>query len=367
MKVNPAEIYKTTDGCKLLRLILLVLLISATDLHAQIEGFIYASRVEKGTVIYVITNRETVLSGKTFLYTNQPRNNLSLDYYRCTYFSPDSIVKVKLDSSAFLCEIQYRTGDWLVSVHGDNKTFKTAIWRGLDIQYKYNINVLVFSWPSKDPDARGLKNYKNSQMNLVKSYGNFIQLLLFLKKFRNNRPEHRTEQRISLFCHSLGNQYLKMLASDDEHILDFSRLFDNVILNAAAVDQKDHKAWLEKINIQKNLYVTANKQDVNLKGLHIFTKGGKQLGEKITHPLASNAVYIHFNKSVGLRFPTGTTHTYFIGGKSDTCAHINLFYKSIFHGKSVDVQNKVMFMKRKDGLGFEISCGMQDLESTFNN
>lgn len=356
MKDNPVEIHKTADRCRLFRLIFVILLISAADLHAQIEGFIYASRVEKGTVIYVISNRETAKFGNSYQYTDKPKSNLSLDYYRCTYISPDSIEKVKMDSSAFLSELQSRRGNWLVFVHGDNKTFVTSVWRGLDIQYKYNVNVLVFSWPSKDPEVGGLKNYKNSQVNLVKSYGHFIQLLLFLKKFRNMRPEQMAGKHISLFCHSLGNQYLQMLASDDDHLPDFSGLFDNVILNAAAVDQKNHKTWLEKIRMQQNLYVTANKQDVNLKGLHIFTKGGRQLGEKIIHPLASNAVYIHFNKSVGLRFPTGTTHTYFIGGKSDTCYHINLFYNSIFHGKSVDIQNKAMFMKRNDGLGYELIC-----------
>ncbi len=351
---------KSFDRSRFFRLIFIILLISAVELHAQIEGFIYASRVEKGTVIYVSSNRETTQTGNSFQQTNHPKSNHSLDYYKCTYISLDSIIKLKLDSSAFLSEMQSIKGDWLVSVHGDNKTFTTAIWRGLDIQYKYNVNVLVFSWPSKDPNVGGLKNYKNSQKNLVKSYGHFIQLLLLIKKFRNTHSKPTAGQHISLFCHSLGNQYLQMLASDNDHVLDFSGLFDNVILNAAAVDQKNHKAWLEKIRMQQNLYVTANKQDVNLKGLHIFTKGGKQLGEKITHPLASNAVYIHFNKSVGLRFPTGTTHTYFIGGMSDTCDQINFFYKSIFHGESVDVQNGAMFMERKDGLGYEINCGIQN-------
>ena len=51
----------------------------------------------------------------------------------------------------------------------------------------------------------------------------------------------------------------------------------------------------KKIKIQDKLYITSNKSDFNLKGLHIFTKNGKQLGEKITPVLASNANYIHFD------------------------------------------------------------------------
>jgi hypothetical protein len=125
-------------------------------------------------------------------------------------------------------------------------------------------------------------------------------------------------------------------------------------MNAAAVNQDFHNKWVEKLNFQQHIYITSNKQDFNLKGVRIFTKDGKQLGEKVKHPLAQNAVYINFTKAVGFRFPTGTTHTYFIGKVPEKSLNIRNFFSTILHGNSIDLNNTHHFEKRKDNLGYNI-------------
>jgi hypothetical protein len=157
-----------------------------------------------------------------------------------------------------------------------------------------------------------------------------------------------------MLFHSLGNLYMKKLIKQNLQSGLPESLFDNIILNAAAVNQENHKEWVEKLRIQDQLYITCNKQDFNLKGVRIFTSDGKQLGEKIKSPLAINATYIQFNKSVGFRFPTGQTHTYFIGKIPAVNNNVKACYYDLFHGSNPNLGNENKFMTRKDGLGYEI-------------
>ena len=131
-------------------------------------------------------------------------------------------------------------------------------------------------------------------------------------------------------------------------------LFDNLIINAAAVNQEGHKDWVEQLNFQNNIYITNNRQDFNLKGVRIFTKDGKQLGEVIEAPAAKNADYIQFTEAVGFRTPTGTTHTYFIGEVANESNNIKQFYKELFHGEKIDLSDTNRFIKREDGIGYDI-------------
>jgi len=157
-----------------------------------------------------------------------------------------------------------------------------------------------------------------------------------------------------MFLHSLGNYYLENLVIQTKSLCGPPAVFDNLVLNAAAVNQEQHNEWVEKLNFQHRIYITSNVSDFNLKGARIFTKDGKQLGEKIKPPLAETAIYVNFTKAVGFRFPTGTTHTYFIGEVPDKSMNIRQFYKDIMHGLEPDLQDAQMFKTRSDGLGHDI-------------
>lgn len=255
----------------------------------------------------------------------------------------------------FIKETSLMQEDWLLFVHGDSKTFEQAVMRGFDIQYLYNIHVLVFLWPSKDPNYNGIKNFKNSKQNVVRSLDHFTTLLSYVLQFKNSNPSFSQNSKLSMFIHSLGNAYLESLVKQYPAFDRYDTLFDNIIINAAAVNQKAHQKWVEQLNFQKHIYITNNKQDFNLKGVRIFTKDGKQLGEVIDQPVAENANYVHFSKAVGFRIPTGTTHTYFIGEVADESDNIRNFYKEIFHGQQPNLLNDSKFVKREDGIGFNIN------------
>ncbi len=316
---------------------------------AQYSAFNYARQVPTGTNIFVLTNR-TIDQTKPHSYTNMVKNGPELFHLLGTWQN-DSLYFKQINEDTFINRCLTKKGPWVVFIHGDSKTIETAAWRGLDLQHLYGVNVLVFSWPSKLLKYYGTKNFNNSNKNVYKGTDHFISLLKLIKKLRNKLP---SETHLTLMAHSLGNLYLKSFIENDHMNQEFEQLFDRIIMNAAAVDQKNHAQWMEKLDLQKELYVTVNRRDFNLKGARIFTRHGKQLGEKLTFPLATNAKYIQFNQSIGFRFPTGTTHTYFVGEVPDIMPYVFNFYHRIFYGKNIELHDTILFEKRKDSIGYEL-------------
>jgi esterase/lipase superfamily enzyme len=247
---------------------------------AQKEGFVYEDQIPIGAEIYVITNRLQTDTSNISKYVNSVREDQSLSFLKAEFNGIDSIQYLKIDSVSFLDEISQIEEDWVLFIHGDGKTLETSVWRAFDIHYYHNVKVLLFSWPSRDTTINGLKNFKNSKNNVTLSSKHFLNLLSLCEQFRIRNNCFSQGNSLNLFVHSLGNFHLENFCKEKQ-CPDFTNpLFDNLILNAAAVNQKNHKEWVEKLTIQKRIYITANKQDFNLKGVRIFTSDGKQLGEK---------------------------------------------------------------------------------------
>jgi esterase/lipase superfamily enzyme len=315
---------------------------------------VYGDRLSVGTSLYVITNRVVDSSQINPSFLNHVKSDPSLTFLQVIYHGNDSLEIAPMDSTRFISGILGKYSDWLLFVHGDSKTFRQSVMSGFDIQELYDVNVIVFSWSSKDPEINGIKNYKNSRQNVIRSNGHFTSVICLMRSFRQLNPVFQSGARLSMFAHSLGNYYLENLVKQMKSSCGPPVVFDNLVLNAAAVNQEQHNEWVEKLNFQRRIYITSNVSDFNLKGARIFTKDGKQLGEKIEHPLAVNAVYVNFTNAVGFRFPTGTTHTYFIGEVPKRSTNIRLFYQGILHGLEADLQDARMFKTRSDGLGHDI-------------
>ncbi|MBN1792052.1 MAG: alpha/beta hydrolase [Bacteroidales bacterium] len=328
-------------------------LISGLIGHAQKVESIYSELIPSGSKTLVISNREHFLQNGELQFTNQVKEGKELLFIEATFIDDDLLSEI-CEREAFFERVYQSNDDWLLFIHGDSKTYEQAVMRAFDIQYLYGINVMVFCWPSRDPELGGVKNFKNSRQNLMLSLDHFVELLCQIDQFRNRHPDFQDNRQLSLFIHSLGNLYLEKMIEEGLGPENTEKLFDNLIINAAAVNQDGHPSWVEKLNIQKSIYITSNKQDFNLKGVRIFTSDGKQLGEKVEHPLAANATYIQFTRAVGFRFPTGSTHTYFIGKMADKSMNIRRFYAALFHGMPVDINDQEVFSKNKKELGFDI-------------
>lgn len=334
-------------------ILLCILFKSSISVGQKIESA-YIDKLPYGETIYAITNRSEIEGINQIKFENNVEIDRGLIYLEVTLLQPDSLSIIRLDSLELLTRISNMGGDWLLFVHGDSKTFEQAVMRGMDIQYLHKINVLVFSWPTKELELNGMNNFKNSKKNVIASMNHFEELMRFIETFKNNNVSFKNDASLSVFFHSLGNSLVENMSLSDIEDQHNTIIFDNMILNSAAVNQLNHKEWVEKLKMQKRIYITSNKSDFNLKGVRIFTNDGKQLGEKVKQPIADNAYYINFSDAVGFRFPTGTSHTFFIGEVPDLDVNIRNIYYNLFHGNEIDFSDSKIFEQRKDGVGYNL-------------
>lgn len=135
----------------------------------------------------------------------------------------------------------------------------------------------------------------------------------------------------------MGNRILKNISST--YLLEKMprNLFDNIIINAAAVKQQNHTHWVEKLNIQKRIFITSNNMDFNLKGAAII-RLAEQLGIR-NKQYARNAFYVNFSD-----FAT-SEHNLFLGRSQleKTKPQIFRFYDLAFHGKQVSMTENAGF------------------------
>jgi hypothetical protein len=334
--------------------LLIVTLSCLSNARAQNNESIAVSELKVGDSIYIITNREIDTTRKYLTFNYKIAENVGLTFLKVTLNDSLETESNILNYDHFMSEVCTKTSDWLLFVHGDGKTYKESVQRGFDIQNTYNVNVIVFSWPSEVPDINGLKNIKNSEKNVSKSVGHFNQMLSFMQDFRESNNAFRENANLSMLLHSLGNLHIMKLVDSTNSERIYDTIFENVIMNSAAVNRENHEDWVEKINFQKRIYITNNHYDFSLKGLHLYTKHGNQLGEEFSAPTAKNANYVHFTEAVGFRTPTSNTHTYFIGAITKESQNIRGFYYDVFHGIDIDFSDESRFVKRKEWKGFDI-------------
>lgn len=317
--------------------------------------FCHSLAQSQDSCIWIVTNRTMNPADEPGIYFGSkidPQKNLR--YVKgCKCEKDKWIYQLRDDMNELLGDLPGNS-DIVIFVHGDHKSFDEATDRAMDIHKTYDVDVVLFTWPSKLPDAIGAKNFKNSQENVRKSSGQFYAFLRQLQDYKEIPESTLKGSKITLFHHSLGNYFLERLVEEHQRIKLKKGLVNNLILNAAAVNVEDHEHWIEKLDFPDRIYVTSNKQDFNLNGVRFFTKDGKQLGERIHLPLAKNATYINFTDAIGFRTPTGSTHTYYLGEIMDKIPNIRRFYDTVMHGKAVNLKDSTMFQINPEGLGYDI-------------
>jgi len=128
------------------------------------------------------------------------------------------------------------------------------------------------------------------------------------------------------------------------------KIFDNIIMNAAAVRSKEHGEVISQVRIQDRLYVVSNQNDRVLRGAHLLTSG-KMLGNEPMLPLSPNATYVDFS------LVAGSEHTYFVGYHQfeyDLPAFRH-FYYGAFHGEDVDLSDESMFTLDEGGIIYQVN------------
>jgi hypothetical protein len=244
----------------------------------------------------------------------------------------------------------FKYDDWLIFVHGDGKTLQGAVDRARDIQELHNVNVVVYSWPSKHPDKGAIKNFKNSYANVQKDATGFDRFLHMLEAVKLERPN----TNFSIFFHSLGNYYLEQMIANDLHLDNNIVVFENLMINAAAVQNKNHHKWVEQIKFAKRIYINSNGEDFSLAGLRFFTRLKMQLGEDPGDDLAVNASYVNFSDAVGFRIPTGPSHSYYFASIPEKSLNIKNYFTQLFQSQEIDFLDPLIFNTIENDLVYSI-------------
>ncbi len=328
------------------RLTILIMLLVSSSLANQLVGgnieFVSDSISVDCPFVYVVTNRP-LQNDKSIneYFPNEVSKEKMLSYLK-VYNNEGNWLVQDLTSMDDFKPDNKDLKNWLIYVHGDSQTTELAFTRGLQIQQEYKVNVIVFSWPSKDPNLGGIQNFNNSINQIEQGTPGFVLFLHQIETWKRSKNVEPSAH-LSLFLHSLGNYYAQRMVSDSLLSDLESGLFDNIILNSAAVNQKDHHLWLDEFNIQQRIYVNSNRKDMTLKGVNLFTDFDTQLGEQAIDGFAPNAVYVNFSTALKNEKNFGLLHGYYVGVIPGKSQNIYNYYQTIFNGYVVDLSNPAMF------------------------
>ncbi len=211
--------------------------------------------------------------------------------------------------------------DILVLVDGHGKTFGHSMERGFELTERFTINMIVFDWPT---------DYLALRKTVYNSADASVSFVKAMKKLDALKKEDFPNSAVSVIFHSMGNRILKEIACSPLLQKMPGHLFSNLIINAAAVKQHNHKKWVEKLDIQKRIYITMNEKDFNLRGAAML-RMSKQLGMTNKNRSAKNAYYVNFSQLSTIE------HNLFLGRSSleKTNPELQQFYDHAFHGREV--------------------------------
>lgn len=222
----------------------------------------------------------------------------------------------------------------LFYVHGYGKEIEEVYQRALLMQDEYDVKVVFFFWPYKTEKGKPSTLFQSHDKieNSLPVFDAYVGLA-------NELRQRNMHMNISMMAHSLGNYFLKLYAQEES--AQEESVFDNLILNSAAVNDRKHGLWLSKLAIQKRTYVLFNNHDFLLKGLQLFTRAKRQLGNKTNRFKIPTVNYIDLSETIGFRLPVRDTHSFFTGEILNELKPVKHMYSVILTGREFDKQDYV--------------------------
>lgn len=187
--------------------------------------------------------------------------------------------------------------DLVIYVEGFGKTFPLSTFRTAGVSAQYNVNVLMFDYPSYHDEKNILVNYGLTEKNAKKSAPFLGNLLTHVQEAKASKKPWVTNKNTTLFVHSMGNIIIKEAVKKGKFQNLETALLNRVVLNNPCVPALQHKNWVDSINFAPEIFIHHNKEDKQLRGAFLIQKQ-KMLGSVDQHK-NSKAFYIDFNPLMG--------------------------------------------------------------------
>lgn len=221
--------------------------------------------------------------------------------------------------------------DCLIYVHGYGKSFKEALEQAEYIENHYNVEVVMFTWPS-NPGGFVTKEYRDVKRTALASTGAFDRVMERIGKYLSEPDFDRSSLlscgiHLNLMTYSMGNFLLQHYVLSDYYGRE-TDMFTNVILCQADCDNSGHEVWLHKLVAGHRIYITINENDKIL-GWSETQNQHHRLGRTARNLIASNAIYVDFTGGKGV----GNKHQ--LWGEVDNSLVIN-FFNACFKGERAE-------------------------------
>jgi len=250
----------------------------------------------------------------------------------------------------------------LFFVHGYNNDMEDVLDRAHDLEKRYGVEVVPFSWPADGGGIVGTASYKADKRDARASAGaleravqklhDYLRLITeatredLRRECEAAHPDNR-EARDALFArllekrcpftvnalfHSMGNYLFKQTFKSS---LSESRVlaFDNVVLCAADTNNFEHELWVDQIRFRKRCFVTINEDDHALSASR--AKSGSEQLARLGHYLrnlnARQAHYVNFTHASWVR----NSHAYF-GDPAEKNDRVQGFFRRAFRGECAE-------------------------------
>jgi len=220
--------------------------------------------------------------------------------------------------------LQENSKDCTFYVHGFNKKFSESMEQAFSIHKRYKVGVVVFSWPS-NPGGFITNEYKKSKAIASNSIVALDRTFEKLNKYMFECADESCEVSFNLLLHSMGNYIFEQFIQNPIFAGE-TKIFDNIILNAADIDVENHDEWANRLKFARNVYATINERDSILLASDIINPD--RLGNTVGHLNSSRIEYFNLTEGNGVK----KKHQHF-----ETTAKANStvanFFKKVLHGQ----------------------------------
>lgn len=247
-----------------------------------------------------------------------------------TQLTPDNLPSIR-EFSKLRKKLMIDKKNCIFFVHGFNQSFEESLEKALSIEKRYNVEVVVFSWPS-NPGGFIRKEYRHAKRTAKCSVGaldaTLEKLGSYLREPFNQDDLLNCDVKFSFMTYSLGNFLFQNYVRDVSYEAETS-IFENIILCQADVDNQGHEVWVDQIETGKRIYVTINENDYVLKWSDAnFQKA--RLGRQVQGLNSRKAKYIDFTDGPNV----GKKHGVFL---QETNNIIKQFFTEVFNGRRGEI------------------------------
>ncbi|MBX2862267.1 MAG: alpha/beta hydrolase [Leptolyngbyaceae cyanobacterium MAG.088] len=222
----------------------------------------------------------------------------------------------------------------LFFVHGFNTGFNDALDIAYKIEQLYNLEVILFTWPSEGREHLELADsYQDHKRDAALSIGALDRCLEKLAGYFTKYADQACKRKFSLAMHSMGNYLFKRLLSSSIYQGE-TLLFDNIVMLSADVNNHDHAEWVDRVRFRNRLFITINEDDFALLASKALPGNEQQarLGHWTKNLTARNATYLDFTDAAEII----AHHNYFTDESALDNTRIKELFSQAFNGAKAE-------------------------------